>query len=580
MFWKDAFIFTLREEPAEAETISHKLMLRAGMVQKLASGIYNYLPLGLRVIRKIENIIREEMKRRGAAELLMPMVIPAELWRESGRWDFYGPELLRLTDRKANDFCLGPTHEEVIVDVVRKSVRSYRDLPLCLFQIQTKFRDEVRPRYGLMRGREFIMKDAYSFHATEASLDKMYWTMHAAYTAIFKRCGLDFRPVEADSGNIGGSVTHEFHVLADSGEDTIAFCTGCDYAANIEKAHAKQSAAAISQDPGAPAIEDVATLDKKSIEDVSAFLNIPPQKTVKMLIYEINGGPSLVGVCIRGDQTINEIKLRAALGAATVAIPEEEALGKKYGLPIGYLGPVNFKDGVVQEIIADYSVAALSDVVCGANKPGYHSLHASPGRDMKISRYVDLGFVANGDPCPHCDSGKLMLRKGIEVGQVFKLGQKYAKPMKLSFLNEANTEKLMTMGCYGIGVGRTAASSVEQNYDKDGIIWPLPIAPFAVTVLCLDNTDAACMAAAREIHDSLEAQGIDVLLDDRSERPGVKFKDADLIGCPLRVTVGSRGLKEGIIEVKWRSRKEIEKIPKDGVVEKIIEKIKNGLGNS
>ena len=299
-----------------------------------------------------------------------------------------------------------------------------------------------------------------------------------------------------------------------------------------------------------------------------------------MLLYEINGGPSLIGVCIRGDLTINEIKLRSALGAATVAIPEEVALGKKYGLPIGYLGPVNFRDGVLQEIIADYSVAALSDAICGANKPGYHIMHVSPGRDMKISRYVDLGFVANGDSCPHCDSGKLTLRKGIEVGQVFKLGQKYAKPMKLSFLNETNNEEFMTMGCYGIGVGRTAASSVEQNYDKDGIIWPLPIAPFAVAVLCLDNTDAACMAAARGIHDSLEARGVDVLLDDRSERPGVKFKDADLIGCPLRVTVGSRGLKEGIIEVKWRSRKEIEKIPKDSVVENIFEKIKNGLGNS
>jgi prolyl-tRNA synthetase len=580
MLWKDAFIFTLREEPAEAETISHKLMLRAGMVQKLASGIYNYLPPGLRVIRKIETIIREEMKRCGAAELLMPMVIPAELWRESGRWDFYGPELLRLTDRKNNDFCLGPTHEEVVVDVVRKSVRSYRDLPVCLFQIQTKFRDEVRPRYGLMRGREFIMKDAYSFHADEASLDKMYWTMHGAYTAIFKRCGLDFRPVEADSGNIGGSVTHEFHVLADSGEDTIAFCTGCDYAANIEKAHAKQSAALPSQDLGAPAREDVATPDKKSIEDVSAFLNVPPQKTVKMLLYEINGGPSLVAVCIRGDLTINEIKLRTIVGATSVAIPEEETLRKKFGLPIGYLGPIDFRSDVVLEIVADYSVEELTDVVCGANKEGFHVKHVYPKRDMKVSRYVDVGFIEQGDACPHCDSGKLMLRKGIEVGQVFKLGQKYAKPMKLSFLNETNSEDLMTMGCYGIGVGRTAAASVEQNYDKDGIIWPLAIAPYAVAVLCLDASDMSCINIAKAIHDALEAKGIDALLDDRPERPGVKFKDADLLGCPLRVTVGSRGLKEGLIEVKWRARKEIEKIPKDSVVEKIIEKIKNGLGNS
>lgn len=579
MLWKDAFIFTLREEPAEAETISHKLMLRAGMIQKLASGIYNYLPPGLRVIRKIENIIREEMKRCGAAELLMPMVIPAELWRESGRWDFYGPELLRLTDRKANDFCLGPTHEEVVVDVVRKSVRSYRDLPICLFQIQTKFRDEVRPRYGLMRGREFIMKDAYSFHADEASLDKMYWTMHGAYTTVFKRCGLDFRPVEADSGNIGGSVTHEFHVLAESGEDTIAFCDACDYAANIEKAYAKNSPAeAFTAD--APSILEVATPDKKSIEDVSAFLNIPPQKTVKMLLYEVNGGQSLAAVCIRGDLSVNEIKLRTILGATSVAIPEEETLRKKFGLPVGYLGPLDFKSDVVQEIVADYSVAELTDVVCGANKEGYHVKHVYPKRDMKVSRYVDVGFIEQGDACPHCDNGKLMLRKGIEVGQVFKLGQKYAKPMKLSFLNEANTEDLMTMGCYGIGVGRTAAASVEQNYDKDGIIWPLAIAPFAVTILCLDNTDQSCINIAKAIHDALETKGIDALLDDRSERPGVKFKDADLLGCPLRVTVGSRGLKEGLIEVKWRARKEIDKIPKDIIIEKIIEKIKNGLGNS
>ncbi|MGB7568722.1 MAG: proline--tRNA ligase, partial [Chitinivibrionales bacterium] len=329
MVWKDAFIFTLREEPAEAETISHKLMLRAGMIQKVASGIYSYLPTGLRVMRKIENIVRGEMARSNATELLMPVVIPAELWRESGRWDRYGPELLRLTDRKSNDFCLGPTHEEVIVDVVRKTVRSYRDLPLCLFQIQTKFRDEVRPRYGLMRGREFIMKDAYSFHADEASLDKMYWTMHTAYTSIFKRCGLDFRPVEADSGNIGGSVTHEFHVLADSGEDTIAFCDSCDYAANIEKASSKHIVADGTVPADAPALEEVATPEKKSIEEVSAFLKIPTRKTVKMLVYEINGGEYLVAVCIRGDLAVNEIKLRALLGAQSVAIPEEGPLRKR-----------------------------------------------------------------------------------------------------------------------------------------------------------------------------------------------------------------------------------------------------------
>jgi prolyl-tRNA synthetase, family II len=584
MLWKDAFIFTLREEPAEAETISHKLMLRAGMIQKVASGIYNYLPPGLRVIRKIEGIVRGEMAHNNATELLMPMVIPAELWQESGRWDHYGPELLRLTDRKSNNFCLGPTHEEVIVDVVRKTVRSYRDLPVCLYQIQTKFRDEIRPRYGLMRGREFIMKDAYSFHADEASLDKIYWVMHAAYTSIFKRCGLDFRPVEADSGNIGGSVTHEFHVLADSGEDTIAFCGSCDYAANIEKACSKYSAVDSKVPADAPAIEEVATPEKKSIEEVSAFLKIPARKTVKMLVYEVNDGESLVAVCIRGDLTVNEIKLRTLLGAQSVAIPDDGPLRKRLQLPVGYLGPCNLKNEglreALREIIADYSVQPLTDAVCGANKEGFHLMHVYPGRDMNISRYADLGFVGQEDPCPQCDGGKLMLRKGIEVGQVFKLGQKYSKPMALTFLTESNSEQEMTMGCYGIGIGRTAAAAIEQNHDKDGIIWPLPIAPYTVTVLCLDIADSSCMDMASAIHNKLEEKGIDVLLDDRPDRPGVKFKDADLIGCPLRVTVGARGLKEGLIEVKWRERKESEKIPKEGVVEKIFEIINNRLGKA
>ncbi len=580
MVWKDAFIFTLREEPAEAETISHKLMLRAGMIQKVASGIYSYLPTGLRVIRKIENIVRGEMAHSNATELLMPVVIPAELWRESGRWDRYGPELLRLTDRKSNDFCLGPTHEEVIVDVVRKTVRSYRDLPVCLYQIQTKFRDEVRPRYGLMRGREFIMKDAYSFHADEASLDKMYWTMHKAYTSIFKRCGLDFRPVEADSGNIGGSVTHEFHVLADSGEDTIAFCSSCDYAANIEKARSKHIAVDSKVPADASAIKEVATPEKKSIDEVSALLKIPTHKTVKMLVYEVNGGEYLVAVCIRGDLTVNEIKLRALLGAQSVAIPDDGSLRKRLQLPIGYLGPCNFKNEALREIIADHSIRHLTDAVCGANKEGFHLMHAYPGRDMNISRYADLGFVGQGDPCPHCDEGKLVLRKGIEVGQVFKLGQKYAKPMALTFLTENNSEKLMTMGCYGIGVGRTAAAAIEQNHDKDGIIWPMPIAPYAVTILCLDIADPACMSMAGAIHSELEARGVEVLFDDRPERPGVKFKDADLLGCPLRVTVGARGLKEGVIDVKWRAEKESEKIPKAGIVENILKKINNRLGKA
>jgi len=579
MLWKDAFIFTLREIPAEAETISHKLMLRSGMIQKLSAGIYNYLPLGLRVIRKIENIIRNEMALCGATELLMPMVIPAQLWQESGRWDYYGPELLRFVDRKNNDFCLGPTHEEVIVEVVRKAVKSYRDLPKCLFQIQSKFRDEVRPRYGLMRGREFIMKDAYSFHTDEQSLDEMYWIMYKAYSRIFKQCGLEFRPVEADSGAIGGSVTHEFHVLADSGEDTIAFCDACDYAANIEKAFSRPAATA--QTPvDAPAVRQTATPGKKTIDEVAAFLHLPPQRTIKMLVYEVNGGEYLTAVCIRGDTEVNEAKLRTTLGAQTVAIPPDEDLKKRYGIPFGYIGPMDFHIDGIKEIIADFSVRGLHDAVCGANRDDTHLIHVYPQRDLSKLRWADIGFISAGDPCPRCDMGKLGLRKGIEVGQVFKLGRKYAQPMKLTYLTENNADEFMTMGCYGIGVGRTAAAAIEQNFDKDGILWPLPIAPYMVSLLCLDASDQQCAAAASAIHDGLEKQGIDVLLDNREERPGVKFKDADLIGCPLRVTVGSRGLKEGIIEVKWRQKKESEKISQDTALEKIFEIIKNGLGKS
>jgi prolyl-tRNA synthetase len=575
MVWKNAFIYTLREDPSEAETISHKLMLRAGMIQKLSAGIYNYLPLGLRVIRKVEKIIREEMAKCGATELLMPMVVPAELWQESGRWDHYGPELLRLTDRKNNPFLLGPTHEEVIVDVVRKNVRSYRDLPLCLFQIQTKFRDEVRPRYGLMRGREFIMKDAYSFHADDASLDGMYHAMYDAYTAIFTRCGLEFRAVEADSGNIGGSVTHEFHVLADSGEDTIAFCDSCGYAANLEKATSKKGRPA-AVPPGAPAPLDIATPGKTSIEDVSAFLGVSARETVKMLVYEIDGG-QYIAVCIRGDLTVNEVKLRSVLNAATVAIPPDEIVKSNLGLAVGYLGPRNLAGGKIKEIIADHSVIEMGTCVCGANREGFHVINIFPGRDFSISRYEDVSVVAEGDSCPRCDKGTLRMRKGIEVGQVFKLGEKYSRPMSLTFLNEKDSASPMTMGCYGIGVGRTAAAAIEQNHDENGIIWPAAIAPYTVAVLCLDTASDETLSLSRAIHDDLEKNNIDVLLDDRPERPGIKFKDIDLIGCPFRVTVGLRGLKENIVEVKRRTEKSFVKIPRESCIQTILDMLKKDL---
>ncbi|MFW6255103.1 MAG: proline--tRNA ligase [Chitinivibrionales bacterium] len=575
MLWKDAFIYTLREDPAEAELVSHKLMIRAGMIQKLASGIYNYLPLGLRVIKKIENIIREEMQRCGASELLMPGVIPAQLWQESGRWDYYGPELLRFKDRKSNDFLLGPTHEEVVVDVARRAVRSYRDLPLCLYQIQSKFRDEVRPRYGLMRGREFIMKDAYSFHADEKSLDEMYWRMHEAYRTIFRRCGLNFRPVEADSGTIGGDVTHEFHVLAESGEDTIAHCTACDYAANIEKATSVYSELPLDVSDDAPKVREVETPGKKSIEAVATFLDIKPSDTIKTLIYDVDNGQRLVAVCIRGDLEVNEAKLRGLLGANTVSIPEDAQLAAQTGLPVGYVGPYLFDNEKIDRVIADYSVAQMADCVCGANRPGYHVRHIYPARDLKIGLFGDVGFVSGGDRCPRCKEGRLDMSKGIEVGQVFKLGKKYSSPMNMQFLDESGTQKTVTMGCYGIGVGRTAAASIEQSHDKDGIIWPASIAPYGVSLLCLDPSDSEVYSLAQRLHDTLQQAAIDVIMDNRQERPGIKFKDADLIGCPVRLVVGSRGLKEGIVEIRTRRTGKTEKVDPAYAVEAIGEILKD-----
>ena len=566
MRWRDAFIYTLREDPAEAELVSHKLMLRAGMIQRVASGVYNYLPLGLRVIRKIETIIREEMERCGAAELLMPGVIPAELWRESGRWDYYGPDLLRLKDRKGNEFCLGPTHEEVVVDVVRRSIKSYRDLPLCLYQIQSKFRDEVRPRYGLIRGREFIMKDAYSFHADETSLDEMYWRMHRAYSRIFRRCGLDFRPVEADSGTIGGDVTHEFQVLADSGEDTVVNCTACEYAANLERAEAQRDGTSPETPGNAPAMEEVATPGKTTIEEVSAFLGKRPADMIKMLLYSVNGGEYTAAVCIRGDLVCNETKLKNALGAVSVEPPEEESIRTEIGMPVGYLGAHDIDRKHIRTVMADESVKGMTDAVGGANREGYHLLHVWPSRDLHIDRYVDLGYVNEGETCPRCGKGQLVLSKGVAVGQVFKLGRKYAEPMRLHFLTETGEQKPVTMGCYGIGVGRTAAAAIEQNHDGDGILWPAAIAPYAVTILCLDPSNAEAMEISERLQRDLTGAGIDVLLDDRNERPGVKFQDADLIGCSYRITVGARGLREGVVEVKPRKQRESDRRAPDTVV--------------
>lgn len=578
MRWNEAFIYTLREDPSEAELVSHKLMTRASMIMKVAAGIYDYLPLGYRVIRKIEDIIREELEKEGCAELLMPMVVPAELWQESGRWGYYGKELLRFKDRKENDFCLGPTHEEVIVDIARRSMKSYRDYPRNLYQIQGKFRDEVRPRFGLMRGREFIMKDGYSFHASEECLDKTYWKMHAAYTRIFKRFGLKFRPVEADSGAIGGSVTHEFHVLADSGEDKIIFCTKCDYAANVEKAKKAVCDGALFDKNGfakpngeIPAPENVETPNKKSIAEVSEFLNIDEKQTIKMLLYVIDN-EKLVAVLIRGDLDCNEVKLRNYFGGNSIETADENRLLAD-GFAVGFMGPVSCnigniitdgdnlllfdkydknKEPKVYDIVADFSVKTITDGVCGANIENFHTKHILPSRDLADLTYGDFSFADKGDLCPNC-GGLLDSCRGIEVGQVFKLGTKYSKAMEMTYIDEESENQTPTMGCYGIGITRTAAAAIEQNHDENGIILPIEIAPFSVSILLLDPKDEQAQNIAEKLYFDLGSVKIDTLLDDREERPGVKFKDHDLIGIPLQVIIGAKGLKNGVIELKTRN---------------------------
>jgi len=575
MRWNEAFIYTLREDPSEAELVSHKLMTRASMIMKVSAGIYNYLPLGYRVIKKIENIIRQELAKERCSELLMPMVVPAQLWQESGRWGYYGKELLRFKDRKENDFCLGPTHEEVIVDVARKSMKSYRDYPQNLYQIQGKFRDEVRPRFGLMRGREFIMKDGYSFHTSEECLDKTYWKMHAAYGRIFKKFGLKFRSVEADSGAIGGSVTHEFHVLADSGEDKIIFCTKCDYAANSEKAAKKKKDDLPPAQNQIPQPENVETPNKKTIAEVSQFLGVPQENLIKMLFYVIDG-EKLAAVLIRGDLECNEVKLRNFFNGNSIEAANENKLLSD-GFAVGFLGPVGLKNDV--KIVADYSVKSISDGVCGANVKDFHTIHVSPWRDLPNLEYGDFSFADKGDLCPVC-GGLLDACRGIEVGQVFKLGTKYSAAMNMTYIDENGENKTPTMGCYGIGVGRSAAAAIEQNHDENGIILPIEIAPFSVSILLLDADDEQTAQIAEKLYLDLENAdgGIDVLLDDRQERPGVKFKDHDLTGMPIQVIVGARGIKNGTVEVKIRHNGEKEAVGIDKIFEYVVNKIKELKG--
>ena len=541
----------LREVPAEAEISSHILLLRAHMIRKLVSGVYGFMPFGSRVLRKIEAIIREEMDAKGAQEILMSAVQPAELWQESGRWQAYGPELWRIKDRNQRDFCLGPTHEEIFTDIARNEINSHRQLPQNLYQIQTKYRDEKRPRFGLIRSREFIMKDAYSFDKDWEGLDQSYRDMYDAYARIFTRCGLEFRAVEADSGAIGGSNSHEFCALSEVGESQIAYCDHCDMAATTERADCVDEQAPAEAEL---ALEEVLTPDTKSIEDLCAFLHIEQKKTIKALLFEIADSEKYkyVAAFIRGDRELNMIKLINALDIPEYAIEfaDEAAMGEKTGAVGGFTGPMGLHDCC---IVVDSELLAAKNMVAGACKTDHHVKNVNYGRDYKGDIVAELKVIKEGDPCPQCGAPVKMTR-GIEVGQVFKLGTKYSEPMGAVYKDESMEEKPIVMGCYGIGVTRTMAAIVEQHHDENGIIWPVSVAPYHVIVTLVNSTDPVQSALAEELHDRLEAAGLEVILDDRDERAGVKFKDADLIGIPVRITVGKKA-GDRIVEYKLRADK-------------------------
>ncbi len=568
MRWSRYFINTLREVPADADVISQKLMMRAGMIRKVAAGIYTYLPLGLRSVQKLENIVRQEMTRAGSTELLMPAIQPAELWMESGRWQKYGKELLRIKDRHDRDFVFGPTHEEVITDAVRDAVSSYRQLPVSLYQIQTKFRDEVRPRFGLMRGREFIMKDAYSFHSTRESLDEHYDAMRDAYTRIFHRCALDHVPVEADTGNIGGSASHEFMVLAQSGEDAVVSCPNCRYGANVEKATSRFFDDEVEPAPS-DAIAELHTPGTQSIDDVGKFLGRPTSELVKTLVFDTDLGA--VMVLVRGDRDGNEIKIKNHLNAQWMEMLSETRFEDATGGPIGYCGPVGTK---CARVLADHSLRGRKRWIVGANKRDHHLDYAVPGRDFAEPEYGDFTTARAGDACVRCGTA-LEIYRGIEVGHIFKLGTKYSEAMQCNFLNEAGTREPMIMGCYGLGIGRTVASAIEQSHDDDGIIWPMPIAPFEVVVTSVGK-DETVMKTATEVYEQLLAAGVDVLFDDRDERPGVKFKDADLIGFPLRIAVGAKSLANGHVEWSWRKDRAKQLAAPEDALATVIEAVRAG----
>lgn len=557
MRFSSCYIPTLKETPADADVISHKLMLRAGMVRKLASGLYTYLPLGLKLLEKVSSVVREEMNNAGFQELLMPIAQPGDLWQETGRWNNFGKELLRFKDRNNRDYCLGPTHEEVITDLVRGEVRSYRQLPVRLYQIQTKFRDEIRPRFGLMRGREFLMKDAYSFDADIPGAEESYKLMFDAYMRVFTRLGLSFRAVEADTGSIGGNFSHEFMVLADTGEDTIAVCGECDYAANIERAEVVHNGLPCTD--ACPDVQKVSTPGAHTVRDVAAMLKVPESKLVKTMLFNVDG--ETVAVLVRGDREANESKIKKMLKAVNVELASQPAVEALTQAPLGFAGPVGLK----MPIYADNELLAGTNYVTGANEGDAHLVHVDLRRDANITAWGDLRNITTEDPCPRC-GGPISLVRGIEVGHVFMLGIKYSEPMHAFFLDENGKEKCMVSGCYGIGISRVAAAAIEQNHDERGIVFPPEISPYSCMLINLDPRDATVSRFVDELYHSLQAIGEEVLLDDRQERPGVKFNDADLLGFPMQIIVGSRGLSRGIVECKDRRSGEKKEIPEDDFV--------------
>lgn len=565
MRYSQFLIPTLREDPAEAEVTSHRLMLRAGIIRKLAAGIYATLPLGERIFKKTAQIVREEMNRAGALEVTLPIVQPAELWQESGRWNVYGKELLRFKDRNDREFCLGPTHEEVVTHLVKGVVSSYKQLPITLYQIHTKFRDEIRPRFGVMRAREFIMKDAYSFDVDGQGAEQSYLKMYDAYCRIFSRLGLRFRAVEADTGPIGGSFSHEFMVLADTGEDVIVSCSGCDYAANLEKAEIRAPAAREASQRDFRPLERVATPGMRTVEEVTGFLKMAPEQLIKTLIFTTPAGP--VAALVRGDHEINEVKLRNALGCDQLELAGRELIEETTRAPVGFAGPVGLER---VDLIADYGLCGCFNLVAGGNERDAHLINVNIDRDFRVQRFADIRCARDGDSCPRCGQ-PLITGRGIEVGHIFKLGTKYSEAMRALYLDSQGREQPMIMGCYGIGIGRTAAAAIEQCHDGDGIIFPEAIAPFAVLMVIVNPTEQAQRQIAEQLYADLLGRGIDVLLDDRDERPGIKFKDADLIGIPLRVTVGKHAVSGGMVDLRWRKGGAVRQVPLEHAAAAIAE---------